>query len=233
MFSLGARLAACAGLVRPQAALADIGTDHAYLPVWLAANGRIKSAVAADVRPGPLERAKENIARCGVGDVVSSRLSDGLDGVEPEEADDIVMAGMGGLLMTRIIGRTPWLQDGDRRLILQPMTSVEDLRLFLSRGGFAVLRESAVREQRHLYTVMLCVYDPPNRATGALFPYVGRIRADTPENRAYLRVRAARLANRIGGLRIEGEYRRAQELSRIRDEIEWMLLHGAEKENGL
>lgn len=231
LFSLGARLGLCASMVRPQAALADVGTDHAYLPVWLALQNRIVSAVAADVRPGPLEKAKEHIARYRVGDVVSVRLSDGLDRIRPEEADDVVMAGMGGILIARIITGTTWLKDPGKHLILQPMTSAEDLRRCLSQEGFSVRRESAVRDEGHVYTAMLCVYDPPNRMTGRLYPYIGRISAKTPENRAYLRSRMAHLQNRIGGLRIQGDERQAEELSQIRAEIAAMLRQSAESGN--
>lgn len=228
LFSLGARLSLCASMVRPGSRLADIGTDHAYLPVRLALQGCVESAVAADVRPGPLSRAEENIRKYGVESIVAARLSDGLDAVAPDEADDIVFAGMGGLLVSRIVLRTPWLKDPRKHLILQPMTSAEDLRRCLSEQGFAVLRERAACEDGHVYTAMLCEYDPPNRMTGALYPYVGRISADTPENRLYLKKRAASLKKKADGLRIQGEPDAAAELDGIRRQIAKML-ENAEK----
>ncbi len=223
MFSLGGRLALCASLVRPGSRLVDVGTDHAYLPVWLALAGRIGRAVAADVRPGPLARAERNIRKYGVEATVRARLSDGLDAVSPQEADDIVFAGMGGLLISRILLRTPWLRDPAKRLILQPMTSVEELRRSLSEQGFAVLRERAACEDGHVYTAMLCGYDPANRMTGRLYPYVGRISADTPENRLYLARRMAPLKKRADGLRREGDRKAAEELDEVRGRIAAML----------
>ncbi len=127
-------------MVRPGCALADVGTDHAYLPVWLAFHGLISGAVATDLRPGPLNRARENILRYGGSDRVAARLADGLSGVSPEEADDVVIAGMGGKMIARIISEAEWLKNGEKHLILQPMTSVEDLRTFLAEEGFAVRR---------------------------------------------------------------------------------------------
>jgi tRNA (adenine22-N1)-methyltransferase len=223
VFSLGRRLSLCAGLLRPQAALADIGTDHAYLPVWLARQGRISRAVAADVRPGPLKYARRNIERYGVGEIVSARLSDGLSAIRPEEADDIVMAGMGGLLITRIIAQAPWLKNSTKHLILQPMTSVEDLRRFLSQEGFAVCREQAVSEEGHIYTVMLCIYDSPGRVTGELYPYIGILKADTEDNRLYLLREMKRLQDRARGLQLEGNQVNAERLLRIRGRIQAMF----------
>ena len=223
LFSLGGRLALCASLVRPGGRLVDVGTDHAYLPVWLALEGRVRSAVAADVRPGPLSRAEGNIRKYGVEAIGRARLSDGLDAVSPEEADDIVFAGMGGLLISRILLRTPWLMDPAKRLILQPMTSVEELRRRLSEQGFAVLREQAACEWRHVYTAMLCAYDPPKRMTGPLYPYIGRVSADTPENRMYLRKRLTPLKKRADGLRIRGDLRAAAKLDEVRRQIACLL----------
>ena len=122
LFRLGNRLALCASMVREGTKLADIGTDHAYLPIWLARKGRISSAIAADVKPLPLRSAEQNIRRYHVEEQITTRLSDGLRALSPDEADDIVLAGMGGELIIRLIGEAPWLKAGDKRLILQPMT---------------------------------------------------------------------------------------------------------------
>lgn len=224
LFSLGGRLALCASMVRPQAALADVGTDHAYLPVWLAKQGAISKAVASDIRPGPLERAKQNIERYGVENLVTARLSDGLDAILPEEADDIIIAGMGGLMMADIIRRAPWLKNSAKRLILQPMTHAEDLRRSLSEQGFSILHEQAVLDERHVYTVMLCVYRPQDRMAGGLFPYIGGLTSETPENRMYLRREMRRLQKRSDGLRLQGDGEQAAELFRIREQIQTMLL---------
>lgn len=219
LFSLEPRLALCASMVRPGTRLADVGTDHAYLPVWLARKGLISGAVASDVRPGPLARAEKNIKKYDVENMVRARLSDGLDAVLPGEADDIVAAGMGGLLIAEIICRAEWLKSGEKHLILQPMTREDDLRRSLSEHGFAVCKEQAVQEENHLYTAMLCVYDPAHCAKGELFPYIGGLTPETPENRAYLHREAERLRKKANGLRLEGHCEDSEHLFQIREQI--------------
>ena len=97
------RLLLCAEFVRQDSAVADIGTDHAYLPVYLAQKGKIKKAIAADINEGPLKSGIETINRCGVSDTVSARLSNGLEKISPDECDDVIIAGMGGELICSII----------------------------------------------------------------------------------------------------------------------------------
>ena len=214
-FSLGKRLALCASMVREGTALADVGTDHAYLPVFLALRGRVRRAVASDVRPGPLRRAERNVARYGVSELVSVRLSDGLDGIFPWEADDVVVAGMGGELIAKIVGRAGWLKDPGRRLILQPMTSAEELRLFLAGEGFAILREEAVSEGGRVYTAILSAYDPRAVRTGELYPYAGGIDGSTEDGRLYLRRQALRLRKQARGMALTGKEGEAGALERI------------------
>ena len=108
---LDERLSLCAQMVRDGAAVADIGTDHAYLPVYLVECGKIHKAIAADVREGPLENAKGNISKNGFDQQIKTVLSDGLEKISPDEADDIVIAGMGGELIIRIISAAAWLKD--------------------------------------------------------------------------------------------------------------------------
>lgn len=181
LFRLDERLALCASFVRKGARMADIGTDHAYLPVWLAKNGLIESAVAADVRVGPLENAKENIRRYNAEDIVSTVLSDGLDNIEPSQATDIVIAGMGGELIAKIIDKPQWLCDSSRRLILQPMTRAESLRLFLCEKGFKTEQEKACVSGRKTYSVMVCSYDGVVRQCDDEFKYIGLLANDNSQ----------------------------------------------------
>lgn len=223
LFSLGNRLALCASMVREGTALADVGTDHAYLPVWLAKRGLIRSAVAADIRPGPLARARANIERFEVSGLVSARLSDGLDRIEPREAEDIVIAGMGGLMMTRILGRALWLKEPEHRLILQPMTKAEELRAFLAREGFAVLREQAAEEDGHIYSVMQVSFCPRERRESELFYYIGKMTAESEQGRSYLELQKRRLEKRAKGLFQAGNVRDADRFFSLAAEIEKML----------
>ena len=97
------RLRTVAGMVSPGCRLADVGTDHAYIPIYLMQNGVIPQAVAMDINQGPLLRATENIRRYGLTGRIETRLSDGLEKLQAGEADTILIAGMGGLLMVRIL----------------------------------------------------------------------------------------------------------------------------------
>ena len=200
------RLRLCASFVREGTRLADVGTDHAYLPLNLACRGKILSAVACDVRKGPLDNARANIIRFGMENMVKTVLSDGLDMVSPDDAYDIVMAGMGGELIAEIISRTQWLYDGSRRLILQPMTRAGTLRSFLCRRGFRIEQERACISGRKCYSVMLCVYDGKIRECDKRFEYIGMLGEDaSPEAEAYIDMIKTNLRRKISGLEQSGK----------------------------
>lgn len=151
---LSPRLRSVAELVPKGAVLADIGTDHAFLPVWLLQRGVIERAVAADLREGPLSKARANAEKYGLQNQMSFRLCDGLSGITPEEADTIAIAGMGGETIAVILANAPWTKEGKHRLLLQPMTSLYDLRAFLSGNGYIIRMEHINREDRRLYVTM-------------------------------------------------------------------------------
>ena len=156
--TLDARLQKCADFVRAGVRVADVGTDHGYLPIALLQGGRIISAVAADVNAAPLESAVRNAARFGVSDRMRCVLSDGLAGLSAADADDVVIAGMGGELILRIVAETPWLRTPEKHLVLQPMTTADRLRAGLYAAGFAIDREEAVYDGRKIYTVLSVFY---------------------------------------------------------------------------
>lgn len=146
------RLQAIASQIRVGARVADVGTDHGYLPVWLLLNERIDWAVAADLREGPLNHAKETAQHFGTTERMSFRLCNGLAGICPEEVDTIVIAGMGGETISSILSAAPWTKGG-AKLLLQPMTHLAELRLWLQRNGYAILKEQIVREGKRLYSI--------------------------------------------------------------------------------
>ena len=152
-FELTPRLHLLADWVPPGARLADVGTDHAYLPVWLRLHGRVVSAIACDLREGPLARARETGRTYGANGV-DYRLGDGLTVVSPEEADTVVIAGMGGENIAAILAKAPWTADGTHTLLLQPQSRAETLRVFLAEHGYAIRREALVKDRGTLYPVM-------------------------------------------------------------------------------
>jgi tRNA (adenine22-N1)-methyltransferase len=150
--TLSPRLAAIAHQVPQGAVLADVGTDHAYLPVWLLLQGRIPRALASDVNQGPLDRGRETARLYGVADQIDFCRRDGLAGLEEGQADTIAIAGMGGELIARILAQAPWTRDC--LLLLQPMSSQPELRQWLWDQGYAIQRETIVREGQKLYTLL-------------------------------------------------------------------------------
>ena len=158
MLKLKPRLQMAADMVRTGSKVADIGTDHAYLPTALILGGRISSAVAADLRKGPLENAEATVRTYNVEDKISLRLSDGLKFVLPDEADDIIIAGMGGILITEILIAAPWVKDKTKRLVLQPQSHSEDVRRYLFDNGFCILEENACFEDGKVYICMCAEY---------------------------------------------------------------------------
>lgn len=181
---LSPRLRAIAEQVPKGAKFADIGTDHGYLPVWLLLNGVTAFAVAADLRRGPLERAKQTAARYGAAERVSFRLCDGLAGIAPEEADVIAVAGMGGDTIAAILDAAPWTKEPEKALLLQPMTAQPELRLWLQTHGYAIRGERIAREGKRLYSVWTVTGgELPPLSPGEL--WAGRQSAD-PLRGAYL-----------------------------------------------
>lgn len=150
--NLTPRLNMVAAMVPQGARLADIGTDHAYLPAVLVGTGQIPSAIAADLRSGPLERARQTVREQGLEEKIELRLCDGLSGIRPEEADTVVIAGMGGETIAAILAAAPWTRERNTRLILQPMSSMDDLRRWLAENGYAIKREELICEGETLYT---------------------------------------------------------------------------------
>lgn len=154
MQSLDPRLSAIAEFVRDGVSVCDVGTDHAYLPCFLAEHGWI-DVYACDINPKPLARAKAEIERRGAG-VVLLR-SDGLK--EIPVCGDVVIAGMGGELIAEIVAAMPPpFLTAELRLILQPMTRHETLRRFLYKSGFEIIAESAIKDGGKVYVVIHARY---------------------------------------------------------------------------
>ena len=137
---LSCRLETAAQWVPEGARLCDVGTDHATLPIWLLEQGRLAGAIATDIRPGPLDRARRNVERYGYADQVHLRLCDGLAAVQPGEVDTVTICGMGGKMMISILEAAPWTTSGVT-LILQPMKAPGELRQWLIGHGYTIQEE--------------------------------------------------------------------------------------------
>lgn len=155
---LSQRLQAVANLVGETETLADVGTDHGYVPVFLVSLGKAEHAIAMDVNKGPLLRAQEHIRQFDLERQIETRLSDGLAALQPGEAQVIVIAGMGGALMARILGDGQETAHAAQRLVLQPQSEVTSFRRFLMEHGYRIMAEDMVYEDGKYYTMMAAEY---------------------------------------------------------------------------
>lgn len=170
------RLSAVYRLVRRGSVAVDVGTDHAYLPIALCLDGVSPRVIASDVRDGPVLRAREDVALYGLSDVITVVKTDGLLGLDVYRPDDILIAGMGGELIVRILEDAPWIRQNGIRLVLQPMTHQETVRKYLLSRGFAVVSEEIAEDDGgRIYQIIAAEYDGVVREIG-----------DTPEGRVDL-----------------------------------------------
>ena len=158
---LSLRLSAIADMVTTGNRLVDVGCDHGYLPVYLIQQKKIPSAIAMDVRKGPLSRAKEHIRQYGLEEYIQTRLSDGLENLKAGEGDTLVIAGMGGPLMERILTDGQSVRDSFSEMILQPQSDIPHFRRFIQSQGFQIVEEKMVEEEGKFYPMMRVVRTCP------------------------------------------------------------------------
>lgn len=191
------RLQLLADLVPQDARLADIGTDHGYLPVWLIQQGRITFAIAADIGVEPLEHARRTAEEYQV-QGIDFRLCDGLKDIAPQEVDTVIIAGMGGDTMASILSAAPWTKNGVK-LLLQPMTKVEMLRVWLADNGYTFTDERLVWDKNFLYPVFVVEGGTMKKLT-AVQEYGGVMLAGDQLYGDYLDKQMERLQKAIDGL---------------------------------
>jgi len=152
--NIGKRLEAIANFVDKGSRVADVGTDHGYIPVYLVKKGYSSFVVASDINKGPLEKAISFVRLNGLEKNIETRLGGGLSVLEPGEVDEVIIAGMGGVLMANIIEASLDVARSARKLILQPMQAPDELRRYLLDGGFEITREALVKEEGKVYEIM-------------------------------------------------------------------------------
>ncbi|MBE7028581.1 MAG: SAM-dependent methyltransferase [Ruminococcaceae bacterium] len=151
---LSPRLLLIANAAKGTGTVLDIGTDHAYVPIYMVLKHGAKRAIAADINKGPLERAEENIKKFGLSDKITTCLSDGLKEFSPLDADTVIIAGMGGTLISRILDDSPQMKEEGIKFVLQPMTAEDELRRYLEKNGYEITDEFMTCEGEKLYTVI-------------------------------------------------------------------------------
>ncbi len=184
--NLDARLLAAAAYVERGSRVADIGTDHAHLPIHLIRNGISEYVYACDINEGPLKNAAANIKFTGTKNI-ETRLGSGLQPLKPSEINTVIIAGMGGEVIADIIADCHWIKSGKYNIILQPMSRAYDLRRYLCENGFSILGETAVSSAGRIYTVINVKFTNTNKKFDNLFYYFGKLfETNSPDNRAYI-----------------------------------------------
>ena len=185
---LSKRLQTIISLVEPGEMIADIGTDQGYVPIALVRRGICRKGLAMDVGNGPLERAREHIHAHSMENVIETRLSDGLHMLQPGEADRIVIAGMGGPLMQRILEEGEAAARAAGQLILSPHSGLREFRRFLTENHYYIQNEAMLREDGKDYTILIVHDGEPEVYDESDYTYGKRIREeDIPVKIDYLK----------------------------------------------
>lgn len=205
---LDGRLLTAAKMVRQDAVVADVGTDHAYIPVYLIEEGIARFVIASDINKGPLDRARFSAEKYGVTDKIRFVLTDGLRGLEPEKdgVTDIVICGMGGELIARIVGESEYTRREGVRLILQPMSSVYELREYLAGAGYNILDEKLSKAAGKVYTCILAEYDGEKRSFSEVELLLGKANIENKERLFddYAMRNKVQLERKIAGMSMGG-----------------------------
>lgn len=136
----------------------DIGTDHGYIPVFLVKKGLSPSAIAADVNKKPLDKAKELIAENKMNDKVETRLGSGFEIIKDGEVDEVIIAGMGGVLISDLITAAGEIPKKLKKLVLQPMQAQKELRKYLLKNGYEIIEEELVKEDGRIFEIIVVEY---------------------------------------------------------------------------
>lgn len=179
MPALNKRLICVAEMLEKGRVVADIGTDHAFLPIYLVRSGISPKVIACDIAEKPLSVARQNIEKRQLQSRIILRLAPGLEAVNPEECTAVTITGMGGDTIAQIIAAAGWLKNSAYQLVLQPMSSAERLRAYLDSNGFNILAERAVLSQGRVYTVLEVRYTGKKAAEQVSYIYIGKLAQNT------------------------------------------------------
>ena len=224
---LNVRLKAAADMVPRGARLADIGSDHAYLPIALCLEDKIECALASDINEGPVAAAVSNISKNGLSDRIRAIRADGLDMARDFDPDCITILGMGGELIVSILDAAPWIKNPKITLVLQPMTHGEILAEYLARNGFEVKDEIIVYDggrSDRIYRIISAVFDGHARNLSYAEALIGKRNLDRGDSvtRAYVERCIRTLETRIRGKESSGQ--NADEEKKIVCDLEGELI---------
>ena len=218
MLQLSKRLLTVASMVTEKSRLADVGTDHGYIPIFLCGQGKIPSAIAMDLRKGPLARAEENIRFYGLSDRIETRLSDGVEKLQPGEADSVVIVGMGGSLVQKILEEGKQRLCSVRELILQPQSDICQVRRYLQENGWRITSEKMVCEEGKYYPMMHVVHGHMEPLSDIEWKY-GQflLKEKNPVLLAFLQKEESELLKVTENLRAAGSGKALERLTQLRE----------------
>ena len=220
--NLTPRLTAVASLVRGGGIIADIGTDHGYLPVYLIETGKVTKAIAADIGKMPLQNVANSISHYGLTDKISMRLSDGLREFNKDDAQEYIFAGMGGTLIAEKMAETPWVKDGSLHFVFQPQSRAEDLRKYLYENGFTINNEYATHEGRRVYITFDATFTGDKIQFTTADCFIGKL-PHTEDAHKHLSQQLLRLKEKYEAYKNIGKSDETQELFETIEKIEGFL----------
>lgn len=227
-FKISNRLKKCADLVSCGSKIADIGTDHAYIPIYLMLQRKISHAIACDIGEGPLKNAEKNIKNYGFENNIETRLSDGFSNIKENEADEIIIAGMGGNMISNILNNCPWKNKFKKRFILNPMKYEEKLHEFLFSNGYEIQNEVAVKCSGKSYLIIDAHFTGEKYSPLPHELYIGKLENNLDEHAfGLIKKQIKNIENHRLGAHAERDFRKEQYF----DEIRTYLTNILEKEN--
>lgn len=220
---LGPRLSLIASMVEKNARVCDVGTDHGLLPSYLFLKGEVCSVCATDINEAPLSRARQTVRRYGA-DGVELLLCDGLEEIDPSKCNTVIIAGMGGEVISGIIDRSNLVRSPGVTLLLQPMTGADELRLYLAQNGFEIICEPAVCEHGKVWSVIKAVFSGKACETDPLYLLIGKVSPKTEAGIKYIKKqydRCLKCAESLKG--VSGREEEFMYFNRITEEIKTIL----------
>ena len=211
------RLGTIASMVRRGSTVADIGTDHGLLTIYLIEQNIAKSAIAADIAASPAAVARKNIHKAGLADKIEVRVGDGLNPLSPDNADDIVIAGMGGETIAEILEAAPWVKDAHYRLILQPMTHAEAVHAWLLQNGFTIGEEHYLEDAGRNYILLWAEYTAAPAVDDLTAIWRGGL--EITEGRPYFQKCAEHLDKCAAGAAARGNVQEADALRQLAETL--------------
>lgn len=216
--NLSDRLKTVAGMIDDTNTIIDVGTDHAYIPIYLIKNNIIKRAVASDINIGPVEKAEKNVSDYNLQDKISCRLGGGLTTVLPNEVEAAIIAGMGGNLIRDIIEESKEVFKSLHYAILQPVQNPEVLREYIYKSGYKIIDEELVREDDKFYEIFKVKYDNNIREVLPINYEISEIlvKKKHPVMKEYLQFKLEKYTKIYNGLNqeTEGAIRRKEHLEK-------------------